>query len=81
VALTGLFWDAALREMSSLFQWDGVDNPGWALTDKALLFVGIKRLAATALVKEMPDELPPEKRTKYRQEENFGLMLLFERRR
>jgi hypothetical protein len=31
---------------------------GWALIDQALKIVGVERLVATALVKEMLDELP-----------------------
>jgi hypothetical protein len=35
-------------------------SAGWALTDQALRIVGVERLGASALVKEILDELPPE---------------------
>jgi hypothetical protein len=34
--------------------------PGWALLDLALKIVGVERLGASALVKEILDELPPD---------------------
>ncbi len=38
-----------------------LDQPeGWALIDQALKIVDVERLGATALVKEILDELPPE---------------------
>src|ERR1700730_3395491 len=38
-----------------------LDQPaGWTLIDQALKIVGVERLVATALVKEILDELPPE---------------------
>jgi hypothetical protein len=33
---------------------------GWALIDQALKIVGVERMGASALVKEIVDELPPE---------------------
>jgi RES domain-containing protein len=39
----------------------GLDQPaGWALIDEALKIVGVERLGASALVKDMLDELPPD---------------------
>jgi RES domain len=38
-----------------------LDQPeGWVLIDQALKIVGVERLGASALVKEIVDELPPE---------------------
>jgi hypothetical protein len=38
-----------------------LDQPaGWALIDQALKIVGVERLGASALVKDMLDELPPD---------------------
>ncbi|HTV06674.1 MAG TPA: RES family NAD+ phosphorylase [Acidobacteriaceae bacterium] len=38
-----------------------LDQPaGWALVDQALKIVGVERLGASALVKEVLDELPPD---------------------
>ena len=38
-----------------------LDQPaGWALIDQALKIVGVERVGASALVKEIDDELPPE---------------------
>ena len=38
-----------------------LDEPeGWALIDQALMIVGVERLGAEALVKELIEELPPE---------------------
>ncbi len=37
-----------------------LDQPeGWALVDLALKIVGVERMGASALVKEIIDELPP----------------------
>jgi hypothetical protein len=47
-------------------EFDGIDAivldqpAGWALIDQALKIVGVERLGASALVKDMLDELPPD---------------------
>ena len=58
-----VFYSPPLRPPAEfdLVETIALDQPkGWALVDQALQIVGVERLGASALVKEILDELPPE---------------------
>jgi RES domain len=63
VQTTYVFYSPPLTPSAEFDVIDSValDQPaGWALVDRALKIVGVERLGASALVKEILDELPPD---------------------